>query len=54
MKKHGDRKYKHSRKTFKGNVDIEVGSSNYERKTFELECPYDIVAQVNTIDDKSQ
>ena len=54
MKKHGDRKYKHSRKTFKGNFDIEVGFSNHERKTFELECPYDIVAQVNTIDDKFQ
>ena len=54
MKKHSDRKYKHSKKTFKGNVDIEAGSLNYARNTFELECPYDIVAQVNTIYDRSQ
>ena len=54
MKKHGGRKYKHSKKTFEGNVDIEVVSSSYERKTFKLECPYDIVAQVSTIDPKSQ
>ena len=54
MKKHADRKYNHSRKTFQGNVDIEFGSSSYEQKTFELECTYDIVAQVNTIHDKSQ
>ena len=52
MKKHSDRKYKHSKKTFKENVDIEVGSSTYDRKTFELKCPYDIIAQVNTIANK--
>ena len=54
MKKHSDLKYKHSKKIFKGNVDIEVGSSNYERKTFELEYTYDIIAQVNAIDNKFQ
>ena len=52
MKKHSDRKCKHSKKTFKENVDIEAGSSTYNRKTFQLECPYDIVAQVDTIDNK--
>ena len=48
MKKHGDRKHKHSKKTFKGNVDIEAGFSNYVRNTFEFECAYDIVAQERT------